>query len=91
MERLAEDHEKAREIGEVLQGLPYIRHIEPIETNIIIFEVDERMMAGDRFVEKLREKNVHLIGMGQGKLRIVTHLDYTDAMHERLLQILRGL
>lgn len=91
VERLAEDHEKAREIGEVLQGLPYIRHIEPIETNIIIFEVDERMMAGDRFVEKLREKNVHLIGMGQGKLRIVTHLDYTDAMHERLLQILRGL
>ncbi|SHJ68383.1 threonine aldolase family protein [Pseudozobellia thermophila] len=89
--RLAEDHQKAREIGEVLQGLAYIEHIEPIETNIIIFEIDEKKMAGGRFVEKLKEKNVHLIGMGQGKLRIVTHLDYTDAMHERFLQILKAL
>jgi len=26
--------------------------------------------------------------MGGGKLRMVTHLDYTDAMHTNLLEIL---
>ena len=26
--------------------------------------------------------------MGSGKLRMVTHLDYTDAMHANLLEIL---
>ncbi len=36
----------------------------------------------------LLQRNIKISGMGQGKLRIVTHLDYTDAMHERFLQIL---
>ncbi|MFS4447231.1 threonine aldolase family protein [Maribacter sp. 2307UL18-2] len=91
VERLADDHKKATEIGQVLQQLSYIKKVEPIETNIIIFEIDERQMAADQFVESLREKGVHLIGMGQGKLRIVTHLDYTDAMHTHFLELLRQL
>ncbi|MBT2160722.1 threonine aldolase family protein [Zobellia barbeyronii] len=91
MERLAEDHKKAREIGEVLQNLSYIKSVEPIETNIIIFEIDENIMTGDVFVEKLKEHDVLIIGMGQGKLRIVTHLDYTNTMHEKLIKILKGL
>ncbi|GAB5474432.1 MAG: GntG family PLP-dependent aldolase [Maribacter sp.] len=91
VERLADDHKKAKEIGQVLQQLSYIKKVEPIETNIIIFEIDERQMAADQFVESLREKGVHLIGMGQGKLRIVTHLDYTDAMHTHFLELLRQL
>lgn len=91
VERLADDHKKATEIGQVLQQLSYIKKVEPIETNIIIFEIDERQMAADQFVESLREKGVHLIGMGQGKLRIVTHLDYTDAMHTNFLELLRQL
>ncbi len=88
MERLAEDEKKAGEIGEVLQKLSYIKKVEPIETNIIIFEIDETYMTGDEFVEKLKEKDIHIIGMGQGKLRIVTHLDYTDAMHEAFLSVI---
>ncbi|CAM4332986.1 threonine aldolase family protein [Zobellia nedashkovskayae] len=91
VERLAEDHQKAREIGEVLENLSYIKRVEPIETNIIIFEIDENFMTGDVFVEKLKEEDVLIIGMGQGKLRIVTHLDYTKTMHEKLLKILKGL
>ncbi|SIS56434.1 L-threonine aldolase [Zobellia uliginosa] len=91
VERLAEDHAKAREIGEVLEGLPYIKSVEPIETNIIIFEMDENIVKADVFLEKLKENGVYIIGMGQGKLRIVTHLDYTDTMHDRFIDILRSL
>jgi len=29
--------------------------------------------------------------MGQGKLRIVTHLDYTEDMHQRFLALLKTL
>ena len=28
------------------------------------------------------------IGMGGGKLRMVTHLDYTDAMHNKLIEVI---
>ena len=91
LERLSEDHLKAKEIGVVLKNLSFIKSVERIETNIIIFEIHEDKMSGSRFVEKLAEKNVYIIGMGQGKLRIVTHLDYTDDMHERFLKILKAL
>ena len=91
LERLSEDHLKAKEIGVVLKSLSFIKSVERIETNIIIFEIHEDKMSGSRFVEKLAEKNVYIIGMGQGKLRIVTHLDYTDDMHERFLKILKAL
>lgn len=91
IERLSEDHKKAKEIGEVLEELPYIKKVEPIETNIIIFEIFEDKQSGDEFVQKLKGKDIHIIGMGQGKLRIVTHLDYTNEMHESFLSILKKL
>lgn len=85
IERLAEDHKKAQEIGKTLLAKPFIKKVEPIETNIVIFEIDESFMTSDKFVNKLKEKDILIIGMGQGKLRMVTHLDYTDAMHDELL------
>ncbi|WP_411030910.1 threonine aldolase family protein [Spongiimicrobium sp. 3-5] len=91
IDRLAEDHRKAKTIGEVLTGLSFIKKVEPIETNIIIFEIDENYLSGDQFVEKLGAKGVQIISMGQGKLRIVTHLDYTEAMHNALLELLASL
>ncbi|MAU15790.1 MAG: threonine aldolase [Muricauda sp.] len=91
VERLAEDHKKAGEIGEVLKSLDFIKKVEPIETNIIIFEIDESKMSSEVFLEKLTENQVSIIGMGQGKLRIVTHLDYTDDMHEQFLKILKAI
>ncbi|MBT8312967.1 MAG: PLP-dependent transferase [Maribacter sp.] len=90
-ERLSEDHQKAFEIGQILEDLHYIKKVEPIETNIIIFEIDETEMTEIEFVDKLGEKGISIIGMGQGKLRIVTHLDYTDAMHTSLLNTLKNL
>ncbi len=90
-ERLAEDHQKAKEIGHGLQEKSFVKKIEPIATNIVIFEIDETHMTAELFVEKLKEQNIHIIGMGQGKLRMVTHLDYTAEMHEKHLEILKKL
>ncbi|WP_321827045.1 threonine aldolase family protein [Maribacter dokdonensis] len=86
IERLAEDHKKAKEIGAALAAKSFIKKVEPIETNIVIFEIDKSFMTSDQFVHKLKEKNILIIGMGQGKLRMVTHLDYTNDMHEELLK-----
>lgn len=91
LERLAVDHARAKEIGAVLSHLKYIKKVEPIETNIIIFEIDDDFLTGSAFMAKLLQNDIHIISMGQGKLRMVTHLDYTDAMHDRLLGILSRL
>lgn len=90
IERLAEDHKKAKEIGNTLKNLPYIKKVEQVETNIVIFTLDENMDEMV-YIEKLREKRIEIISMGDSKLRIVTHLNYTDEMHDRLLTVLKDL
>ncbi|PWK19768.1 threonine aldolase family protein [Xanthomarina spongicola] len=90
LDRLAEDHKKAKEIGSLLSELPFIKNVSPIETNIIIFELQNKRDE-PKFLKALEDKNIRLSGMGQGKLRIVTHLDYTDQMHDYFLSVLSVL
>ncbi len=87
--RLADDHKKAKEIATVLETCSFITKVEPVETNILIFYVDHKIEA-DNFIHKMADKNILLTPMGEGKIRIVTHLDYTDSMHEILLKELKN-
>ncbi|CAM3684348.1 ltaE protein [Flavobacterium saliperosum S13] len=85
--RLEEDHRRAREISALLQQLYWVDKVEPVETNILIFSVkpqfDEALL-----IEKLKQKNIFISSMGKGKLRIVTHLDYKQVMHDYVLEAL---
>ncbi|GAA4272257.1 GntG family PLP-dependent aldolase [Aquimarina gracilis] len=85
IDRLAEDHKRAQEIGDVLLTLPFVKKVEHIDTNIVIFTIE-----GDeeRFISEMGARDIHFYGMGQGKLRFVTHLDYTQKMHEYFLEVL---
>jgi len=86
--RLEEDHQKAKEIGAVLESVSYVTNLETIETNIVIFYVDEKIGVA-KFIQKMKDKNILLTPMGEGRIRIVTHLDYTKEMHEILLEALK--
>ena len=81
---LKNDHIKAKEIESVLKNLNFIKKVEPVSTNIIIFslidEVDENY-----FINKMKENNILIISLGEDKLRIVTHRDYTDFQHDYFL------
>ncbi|MEG9326347.1 GntG family PLP-dependent aldolase [Salinimicrobium catena] len=90
VDRLAQDHKRASEIGEVLGGQAYVNEVEPVETNIVIFYLQN---ASDeaKFMKKLQEEKIRISNMGQGKLRIVTHLDYSEEMHQRFLEVLRSV
>ncbi len=90
IDRLLQDHIRAKEIGEALLSLSIIKKVEPIETNIIIFELESHVDESS-FVNTLKENSIHIIGMGNNKLRMVTHLDYTDSMHNKLLSFLKKL
>ena len=43
------------------------------------------------FVNALEEKNILIISMGNGKLRMVTHMDFTDQMLEKVIDVLNSL
>ncbi len=87
IDRLAEDHKKAAEIAEVLAKLSYVENVEPTETNIVIFYLKEELDI-NKFLSDMNEMDVKISTMGQGKLRLVTHLDYTQELHDKFLKIL---
>lgn len=90
LERLKEDHNKAKDIGKTLEKQQWIKKAEPIETNIVIFELNDDINE-TAFLNKLKDKQIYIISMGSNKLRMVTHLDYTSQMHDTFLQTISTL
>ncbi len=88
VDRLAGDHRRASEIGEVLGKQDYIKEVESVETNIVIFYLKDPTAEAE-FLGRLNNEKIRISNMGQGKLRIVTHLDYTADMHHRFLALLK--
>ncbi|PQB04507.1 threonine aldolase family protein [Aureitalea marina] len=87
IERLAEDHQRALEIALLLKSRPYVKKVEETETNIVIFYLEDSVKE-EKFLSDMSEMEVKLSSMGEGKLRLVTHLDYSPEMHEKFLGIL---
>ncbi len=77
IQRLSEDHNKATAIGKMLSKKSFVKDIYPIETNIVIFELVDPVLAAD-FVAKMTELNIHCIVFGKHLVRFVTHLNFTD-------------
>lgn len=78
IERLKEDHERARKLAESIAGLPGIE-LDPaiIETNIIIFGFNHPKISKQEFLVKLKEKGVLALQLANG-IRFVTHKDVDD-------------
>ena len=87
IKRLADDHQKALEIAACLEQQEYVKSLEKTETNIVIFYLNDKH-SEEKFMNDLLKENIKISNMGHGKLRIVTHLDYTDDMHTRFLNVL---
>ncbi len=90
VERLAEDHRRAKELASVLNKASWVSSVEPVETNILIFSLAANC-SDQVLIEKLKQKNISISSMGHGKLRIVTHLDYREVMHTYVLETLEKL
>ena len=86
--RLKDDHRRAKEIGNGLKSLPYIENILPVDTNIIIFTLSEKLKSDD-FIKKLNDNNIKSVGFGKQTIRFVTHLDFDDAMLEKTISVLK--
>lgn len=90
IERLSDDHRRAKELAKVLSKLSWVANVEKVETNILIFSVQPNINE-NVLMEKLKLKNISISSMGHGKLRIVTHLDYREVMHSYVLETLEKM
>ena len=79
IKRIIEDHRRALKLGEILKSVSYVREVLPVDTNIVIFKVDEKI-SEELIVNKLAENDILAIDMDRQTIRLVTHLDFDDSM-----------
>ena len=88
--RLEEDHRRAKELGDKLQQLSWVEKVETVETNIVVFS-PKSFIQDQQVIEKLKEKNIAISLLAKGTLRMVTHLDYKEVMHTYVLETLEKM
>ena len=90
VERLKEDNRRAKVLGETLAEMPWVENVRPVRTNIVIFDLAALQTAAE-FLEKIKAKGINAAPFGPSTVRFVTHLDFTEAMLERTVDILKSL
>lgn len=92
VERLPDDHRRARRLAEGLAQLPGVAiDLETVQSNIVIFKPDPARITTDEFIAGMVEGGVRVSNYGLRGLRMVTHYQITDDDIERALQIAGGL
>ncbi len=84
--RLKEDHQRAKSLGESLSKLSWVKSVMPVDTNIVIFEVGNGLTA-EKCVAKLAEHEIKSLPFSASEIRLVTHLDFTDQMLDRAVEV----
>lgn len=90
VDRLAEDHLRARELGGLLGSLPQVRCVLPVDSNIVVAHLADEIEAL-QFLGQLQEKGVRGVPFGPKTIRLVTHLDFDDVQLEQVSSALKQL
>ena len=90
IERLAEDHLHAKQIAAALGKKSFIGKMMPVETNILIFEVTGSYNPTE-FCKRLEQNDILCLPISKTQVRMVTHLDFTKEMLNKLLEVIEVL
>lgn len=77
IDRLKEDHARARALGEILRKQSFVTETLPVSTNIVIAKLEG--IIPEELLKKLAEKNIKAVKFGKDLVRFVTHHDFGDA------------
>jgi len=87
LERLEEDHRKAKRLA---QGLALIKNIlirpEEVETNILYFDISPSRRSAQEIASALKQRRIMVHPTGKSLIRAVTHLDVSFQDIEEALQ-----
>jgi threonine aldolase len=88
IERLKVDNQNAKILGDHLEKMSYVKKVLPVFTNIVIFEIEEESAT---FIPKLAEKGIGAVAFGKYKVRFVCHMEITDEMIQKTMEVLTSL
>jgi threonine aldolase len=91
VERLRDDHRRARRLASFVERVPGLSLAYPVETNIVVVRVDEKAWSVESLLGAMRERGVLAVPFGAGRVRMVAHLDVSDDDVERAGEALLSL
>jgi threonine aldolase len=92
VERLAEDHLRAKRLAQALAEMPGVA-FDPgqVDTNIVIFELQHPRLAAGQLVAALEQQGIRSLTTSPTAVRFVTHKDVDDSDIERAIDALGAL
>lgn len=87
VERMTEDHRRARRLADALRDVAAVRVNDP-ETNIVLVRLEHPLLDRDEVLRALEARGVRLLAFGPRQLRAITHLDIDDAALERAIEVM---
>ena len=92
VERIVEDHENAQIIATAVLQVPGLTLTPPkVESNLIWFEVNERLGTAKDVAEKLKSSGLLVAPLGANVIRAVTHLDVDRTQCQKAAEAIRRL
>jgi threonine aldolase len=88
VERLQEDHSRAKALEQELRIAPFVSNVFPVETNIVIFQLVPQV-SPEGFLAYLTQRNIRALCIGPQTIRMVFHLDISEEHSSILLRALR--
>ncbi len=91
IERLEIDHKNAKQVAEALLKKDFTGKMLPVETNIIIFEVVDETYTARSLAEAFKKYDILVMPISQTQIRMVFHLDITEQMVKKTLNVITDL
>lgn len=88
VDRLAEDHERARRLGAALAELGF--GVQPVESNMVFVDPAPRGLDAATLAAAVAQRGVRCAPM-LGRIRLVTHLDIDDAAIDAAITAFSGV
>jgi threonine aldolase len=90
VDRLKEDHARAKKLGSTLASLDIVKQVMPTDTNIVIYSLSGDRNREDHLTE-LAKNGIQALPFGENDIRMITHLDFDDDMLAYTIQVLKKM
>ncbi len=90
VQRLKEDHRRAKMLGKMLLDQPFVTGVLPVETNIVIFSLPSAETT-QRVLDHWRSRNILAAAFGKNSIRLVTHLGFDNAQMDQFADVLKKM
>ncbi|SMD37863.1 L-threonine aldolase [Reichenbachiella faecimaris] len=87
VQRLKDDHRRANQLANMFEDKMYVENIISAGTNIVIVSIAKDKSVSD-LLNAWKKKGLLAVPFGPNDIRLVTHLNFTDDMLQKVTEVL---